>query len=623
MHIMQGKVSMKYCLISLMFCLIAGAYIYADQVIYIEVSQFDPELSQFGMAIKGNTWTETPEDGAINGTTFGAPGDNNHGNDGGEPYMVIKVPIPVENGEGTPDGNTWAAWARLFEPEALVTADQFNSFFLRTSTDAKDWTPAARGSTALRWNDPGAMFPNSINGVDVLFTDEGDELPWFWEKHSANGQSTVDPVLEVGENYIEIGVRESDPINYPRIDVICLRNDGGQPSDEEAMQYLEPTRPGEPEQVSGLSFGTWGTVKNVPIIYIEEQHVDIDAVFNVDIRVTRAKNLAGFQIGLNYDPYNIQFIRAQEGKALTRSGQTSFWRHPDVDSEAGTIIGAVSVIAGAGAGGVNIEDDVLMTLTFRAKEVGRTMLSFQNLKLSDPESRSLLFLANSAFINISPPWDVVPDSVIDVLDMVAVGQSLPNPQLVAALSTQADTRVILDGENYHPDVDRNGAVNVDDLILVSNHFGEVYTEQNTILQLSPRSEARKVCDMLDAAPYNSPEIQKLKNHMIWLLAMDRRTSLPISPRLLPNYPNPFNPETWIPYHLAQSSHVSMAIYNISGQLMRKLDLGYREAGFYTGRDKAAHWNGTNDSGEKLASGLYFCVMQAGEFIATHRMLLIK
>ena len=140
---------------------------YADQVIYIEVSQFDPELSQFGVAVKGNEWIEAPEDGAINGTAFGGPGDNNQGNDGGEPYLVIKVPIPVKAGEGTPDGNNWAAWARMLQPQALITANDFNSFFLRTSTDAKNWTPAARGDTALRWNDPGAMFPASINGSDT------------------------------------------------------------------------------------------------------------------------------------------------------------------------------------------------------------------------------------------------------------------------------------------------------------------------------------------------------------------------------------------------------------------------------------------------------------------------
>ena len=611
---------MKYGAVSFL-CLITGLYAYADQVIYIEVSQFDPALSQFGVEVKGNTWTETIEDGAINGTAFGGPGDNNHGSDGGEPRLVIKVPVNVKPGEGTSDGKTWAAWARLYEPEALITPDGFNSFFLRTSTDAENWTPAAAGDTSLRWNDPGAMFPDSINGVDMLLTDVGERLPWWWQKHTVNGQSTIDPVMEAGVNYIEVGIRESDLIKYPRIDVICLRNDGGQPSDEEALQYLKPVRPGEPGRESGFSLGTWGMAKHSPMVYMAEQRVDVDTVFSVDVRISRVKNMAGFQVSLSYDPYNLQFIRVQEGKALSRDGQTSFWRDPDIDTEIGTIYGAASIITGAG--GVDVEDDVLMTLTFRAKEVGHTMLSLCDVKLSDPESRSLSFLITNAFITISPPWDVVPDSVIDVLDMVAVGQSLANPQLVALLTAQANVRSMQDAGKYNPDVDRNGSVDVNDLILVSNHFGEVYNDSNADQQPSLRAEARRAYDLISAASYNSPAIRRLKAHLMCLIAMDRPTSLPASPRLLPNYPNPFNPDTWFPYHLAQASDVTISIYNTSGQLVRTLRLGRKEAGFYTDKGKAIHWDGKNDSGEKLASGLYFYAMRAGDFAATRKMLLVE
>jgi hypothetical protein len=248
---------MRYVFISFLLCMIIGLCAYADQIIYVEVSDFDRSLSQFGEEVKGNTWVETPEEGAINGTAFGGPGDNNHGSDGGEPYLVIKLPQQVEAGESTADGKTWAGWARLYEPESIVTLDQYNSFFFRMSVDAENWTPAARGDTTLRWNDPGAMFPASINDVDVLFTDLGDRLPWFWEKHTANGQSTIDPVLEVGDNYIEIGIRESDPVNYPRIDVVCLRNDGEKPSDQEVPLYLTAVQP------TGKLATSWGKIKSV------------------------------------------------------------------------------------------------------------------------------------------------------------------------------------------------------------------------------------------------------------------------------------------------------------------------------------------------------------------------
>ncbi len=244
----------KIFVLSFLLCLVMGLYSYADQVIYIEMSQFDPAMSEFGVDVLGNMWVETIEDGAINGTAFGAPGDNDHGAGGGKPALVFTT--TVKAGEGTSDGKTWVAWARFLMPEALNTADGFNSFFMRSSTDATNWTPETGGDTSLRWNDVGAMFPDSINGVDILITDVGERLPWFWQSIQANGQSTIDPVLEAGLNYIEIGPRESDAVLYPRIDVICLRNDGGLPSDAEAPLFLTAVQPEDKLSTS------WGHIKS-------------------------------------------------------------------------------------------------------------------------------------------------------------------------------------------------------------------------------------------------------------------------------------------------------------------------------------------------------------------------
>jgi len=93
--------------------------------------------------------------------------------------------------------------------------------------------------------------------------------------------------------------------------------------------------------------------------------------------------------------------------------------------------------------------------------------------------------------------------------------------------------------------------------------------------------------------------------------------------LLPNYPNPFNPETWIPYQLREPSDVVIRIYNVQGRLVSTLDLGQRIAGFYQSRTRAAYWNGHNNVGEKVASGIYFYQLNAGDFSATRRMLIVK
>jgi len=93
--------------------------------------------------------------------------------------------------------------------------------------------------------------------------------------------------------------------------------------------------------------------------------------------------------------------------------------------------------------------------------------------------------------------------------------------------------------------------------------------------------------------------------------------------LLQNYPNPFNPETWIPYQLGSQADVSIEIYSIDGKLVRILNLGKREAGFYTDKNNAAYWDGVNNIGEKVASGVYFYVLNAGEFRAVRKFSMVK
>jgi len=94
-------------------------------------------------------------------------------------------------------------------------------------------------------------------------------------------------------------------------------------------------------------------------------------------------------------------------------------------------------------------------------------------------------------------------------------------------------------------------------------------------------------------------------------------------RLLQNYPNPFNPETWIPYDLAKDAPVSIEIYNMRGQLVRHLDIGEQEADSYVTKDVAAYWDGRNGSGQKVASGVYWYRLQAGDFNSMRRMVILK
>ena len=90
--------------------------------------------------------------------------------------------------------------------------------------------------------------------------------------------------------------------------------------------------------------------------------------------------------------------------------------------------------------------------------------------------------------------------------------------------------------------------------------------------------------------------------------------------LLPNYPNSFNSETWIPYQLSKDSEVSIRIYDVRGKVIRHLALGHQATGFYNNTSRAAYWDGRNTVSEKVASGVYFYTLTADDFTATQNMI---
>ena len=102
-----------------------------------------------------------------------------------------------------------------------------------------------------------------------------------------------------------------------------------------------------------------------------------------------------------------------------------------------------------------------------------------------------------------------------------------------------------------------------------------------------------------------------------------RAVLPETTVLLANYPNPFNPETWIPYQLANASDVQITIYDTKGVIVRTLDLGHQAAGYYTHRSRAAYWDGRNGLGEPVASGVYFYQLQAANVSHLRKMVILK
>ncbi len=108
-----------------------------------------------------------------------------------------------------------------------------------------------------------------------------------------------------------------------------------------------------------------------------------------------------------------------------------------------------------------------------------------------------------------------------------------------------------------------------------------------------------------------------------LLPSEKSIGVPRQSALLPNYPNPFNPETWIPYELSEAAEVRLTIYSADGSLVRTVGLGHQVPGVYRCKSRSVYWDGRNDAGERVSSGVYFYTLEAGSFRATRKMLIVK
>ena len=212
------------------------------------------------------------------------------------------------------------------------------------------------------------------------------------------------------------------------------------------------------------------------------------------------------------------------------------------------------------------------------------------------------------------------------------------------------------------DVNRDGVVNLQDLSLLAAHFGmsganDADINADGIVNIvdlvlvagalgtgdsAPAAHSRFGMQPLLAGDYTKIEMLTAAEVQLWLmhaqvvgnttLAFQRGIAVlqqlltvltPEHTTLLPNYPNPFNPETWIPYQLATPADVTLRIYAASGVLVRTLVLGYQPAGIYQSRGRAAYWDGKNELGEPVASGVYFYTLAAGRFTMTRRMVIRK
>ena len=316
----------------------------------------------------------------------------------------------------------------------------------------------------------------------------------------------------------------------------------------------------------------------------------------LSINIADGENVAAYQATVQFDDSALRYISSAIGDFLPAGAFP-----PPVDASGNTVtLGAVS-LAGESDG-----DGTLSTITFEVIAVKASTLKLSDVLLSDSSETASTPQMEDGQI-VEPPKlkeDVNGDGVVNILDLVRVASNLGKSGETGA------------------DVNGDGVVNILDLVRVAGALGDVAAAPASDPQALAMLTAADVGEWLAQAQtlvLTDATSQRGVLFLEQLLAM----LAPKDTALLPNYPNPFNPETWIPYGLANGMNVQISIYDISGALVRQLDLGHQRAGHYTERCRAAYWDGRNGSGEDVASGVYFYTLTADDFTATRKMLIGK
>ena len=360
----------------------------------------------------------------------------------------------------------------------------------------------------------------------------------------------------------------------------------------------------------GFEAGTDYTLSTPRVGYtFSESSIHTGDTFTLDISAEDVYNLAGWQFDIAFDPVVLEVLRVSEGDFLNPEGGATFFQRGRIDNTAGKITKLSS--ARLSDDGVNGRG-ALLSVTFRAKAAGRTQLKLENFQLAAITGASIAAGPHEVAITVEGQLvtgDVNRDGQVSILDMVLVarrfGETVPF--------------------NSEIDINSDGIINILDLILVSQHMGE------SITSASPSILTMDDIEGLDPAMIQSWLAQAVLENDGSIAFQQGITNLkkllasliPEETVLLANYPNPFNPETWIPYHLANPSEVAITVYDMRGSVVRRLELGHQREGYYTSRVRAAYWDGRNAVGERVASGVYFYQLQAGDVSLLRKMVILK
>ena len=322
----------------------------------------------------------------------------------------------------------------------------------------------------------------------------------------------------------------------------------------------------------------------------------------LNLKITGGENITGYQATVEFDETALSYVSSANADFLPADPYIT----QPIITENTVTVAATSLV------GETNGDGTLVILTFDVISEEVSTLTLTDVLFSDSEGMLTRPHLLPAELTITPKpaypaWDVNEDGSVNILDLVLVGQNIGG-------SITAVPRADANGD---------GSINILDLVLVAGHFGETTNAAapDSVVKLDGVDPAlvKKWLELAQLENDGSSAFRQGIANLERLLA----SLIPQETALLANYPNPFNPETWMPFQLAIAAEVSISIYAANGKMIRTLALGHQAAGIYHNRNRAAYWDGKNSVGESVASGVFFYTLKAGDFTATRKMLILK
>ena len=317
---------------------------------------------------------------------------------------------------------------------------------------------------------------------------------------------------------------------------------------------------------------------------------------SLSVDIVAAENVAGYQATVRFDTTALRYVSSANGDFLSAG---ALFVKPVIE-------GNLIMLNAASFAGETDGAGTLATLKFEVIEPKSSIVTLSDVLLTNRAGEAFVPQVEDA--EITKPTtlksDVNGDGHVNVLDLVIIASNLGK-------SGQNDA-----------DVNGDGIVNIQDLVLIAGVLSTSAAAPSSHTQALSILTAIDVKRWLSQAQQlnfiDATSLQGIRFLEQLLAALTPKETV-----LLANYPNPFNPETWIPYQLAAPADVSISIYTADGKLVQILALGHQAIGIYESRSRAVYWDGKNQLGEPVASGIYFYTLTADDFTATRKMVIRK